>query len=87
MAKVYGLYNRTKKERYYGSTTREMKKRMQEHASGQTQATSHWNFKKDKIDHRVIQKGIPEQKATEKAHELESRRPPSRWKNLQTGGQ
>lgn len=86
VGKVYGLYNRTKKQRYYGSTTRSVEKRLQEHAASQTGATAHWNFKKDKIYHRTIAKGLSPQKATEKAHELESCKPPRWWKTLQTGG-
>ncbi|GAJ07275.1 unnamed protein product, partial [marine sediment metagenome] len=82
MAKVYGTYNYTKRERYYGSTKREVKKeRVPEHKAGQTQAIKHWNWKKDKIVTRTIAKGLPPGRATQKAHELESRKPPSGWKN------
>ncbi len=86
MAKTYGMYNYTKKERYYGKTKRVVPKRREEHATGQTQAISHWNWRKDKIITRTIAKGLPPKKATDKAHELESRKPPRGWKTIQTGG-
>lgn len=86
MAKVYGMYNQTTKERYYGTTTRPVNKRLGEHEAGQTVALRNWNWKKDKIIAKNIAKGLPPHKATEKAHELESRKPPRGWKNLQTGG-
>jgi len=86
MAKVYGMYNQTKKERYYGTTTRPVNKRLGEHESGQTAVLRPWNWKKDKIMVKTIAKGLPPYKATQKAHKLESRKPPPGWKNLQTGG-
>lgn len=86
MAKVYGMYNQTKKERYYGTTTRTVNKRQGEHESGQTTALGNWNWKRDKIVVRTIAERLTQQKAVDKAHELESRKPPPGWKNLQTGG-
>ena len=86
MAKVYGMYNQTRKERYYGSTTKPVNKRLGEHETGQTAALRNWNWKGDKIMVKTVAKGVPPHKATEKAHELESRKPPQGWKNLQTGG-
>lgn len=86
MAKVYGLYNQTKKERYYGSTTRPVNKRLGEHEAGQTATLGNWNWKRDKIIVKTIAKGLPPPRATKKAQGLESRKPPRGWKNLQTGG-
>lgn len=86
MARVYGLYNYTRRERYYGMTERPLKRRRLEHEAGQTAALSNWNWKKDKVAIRTIAKGLSARKATEKAHELESRKPPPGWKTIQTGG-
>lgn len=86
MAKVYGAYNQTKKQRYYGSTTQPVSKRLGQHQAGQTLALRNWNWKKDRIIVRTIAKGLPPAKATEKAHELELRKPPPGWKTTQTGG-
>ena len=49
MAKVYGLYNDTRRQRYYGKTRRPMRKRIGEHRAGQTASIAHWDFEKDKI--------------------------------------
>lgn len=86
MATVYGLYNYRKRQRYYGTTTRAMRERLREHRAGQTQATRHWNWKRDRITYRVIARGLPLDKAIEKAHELELRTPPPEWMVIQTGG-
>lgn len=86
MAKVYGMYNQTKKQRYYGTTTRPVNKRLGEHEAGQTAALHNWNWKRDKIMVKTIAKRLSAHEATKKAHGLESRKPPQGWKNLQTGG-
>lgn len=86
MAKVYGMYNQTRKQRYYGTTSRPANTRLGEHEAGQTRALRNWNWKKDKIIVKTIAKGVSPSKATEKAHELESRKPLPGWKTLQTGG-
>ena len=86
LAKVYGMYNQAKKQRYYGSTTQPVNKRLGQHESGQTAALRHWNWKRDKITAKTIAKRLTPQKATEKAHELELRKPPPGWKTIQTGG-
>ena len=86
MAKVYGMYNQTKKQRYYGRTTQPVNKRLGQHKAGQTPALSKWNFEKDKILARTIAKGLSPAKATKKAHKLELRKPPPGWKTIQTGG-
>lgn len=86
MAKVYGMYNKTKKQRYYGETTQKVDERLAQHEAGKTKALKNWNFKKDEITTRTIAKGLPEKKAIKKAHELEERKPPAGWKNIQTGG-
>ena len=86
MARVYGMYNRTRKEQYYGSTKRLLKERIKEHASGRCEATNHWKFGRDKIYWKTIRKGLSAQKATDKAHQLEARKPPPGWKTIQTGG-
>ena len=86
MAKVYGMYNQTRKERYYGETTRQVDERLGEHESGRTEALKKWNWQKDKITTRTIAKGLSERNAIKKAHELESQKPPPGWKNIKTGG-
>lgn len=86
MAKVYGMYNHSKRQRYYGETTRKVDKRLGEHEARKTKALKNWNFQKDKIITRTIAKGLPEKAAIKKAHELEQRKPPPRWENIQTGG-
>ena len=86
MATVYGLYNYTKRERYYGTTTRAMVERLREQKSGQTQAISHWNWRRDRITARVIATRLTLNRAIAKAHELELRTPPPGWTIIQTGG-
>ena len=86
MAKVYGAYNRSKRQRYYGKTTRKVDRRLSEHEAGNTKALKNWNWGKDKITTRTIAKGLAEKAAIKKAHELEQRKPPRGWKTIQTGG-
>lgn len=86
MAKVYGMYNQSRRQRYYGKTTRKVDKRLGEHEAGKTEALKKWNWKKDKIITRTIAKGLSEKAAIKKAHKLEQRKPPPRWKNIHTGG-
>lgn len=86
MAKVYRLSNETRKERYYGKTSGEVKKRVIAHEAGKTKALSKWNFSKNKILTKTIGKGLTEKKATKNAHRLEKRKPPPGWKIIQTGG-
>jgi len=86
MAKVYGLYNQTRRQRYYGKTRRSLKARAEEHSSGQVQATESWNWDKERVIIRTIAAGLTERQATRKAHALERRKPPPGWKTIQTGG-
>jgi len=85
MAKVYGLYNRTRKERYYGITTRQNVKRMKEHASGQANALKHWNFSEDDIEVRIVARGLSQENAVARVYELELRKSRAGWKTIQTG--
>lgn len=62
MAGVYGIYNDTKRERYYGTTKRKMPQRLGEHESGQTVSLQHWNWNSDKIRTRTIAKGSIQKK-------------------------
>ena len=83
---VYRLKNFTKKEFYYGTTEKPIRERVKEHRSGHTIAIEHWNWAKDDISYKTISMGLRNSKAIEKAHKLESRKPPKGWKTIQTGG-
>jgi len=83
---VYRLQNFTKKEIYYGTTEKPVRERVKEHRSGYTIAIEHWNWARDIIRYRTIAKGLRKNKAIDKAHKLESRKPPRGWKIIQTGG-
>jgi len=86
MATVYGLYNYTKKERYYGTTKRELTERVLEHVRGQTEALDHWDWETDDIKIKRIKRGISPIAATRKAQALEKIKPPLGWHIIQTGG-
>ncbi|TET40603.1 MAG: hypothetical protein E3J65_00685 [Dehalococcoidia bacterium] len=83
---VYVLLNFTRKERYYGTTEKPVRQRVKEQRSGGTIAIRHWNWARDDIRYRTLATGLPDSKAIEKAHKLESRKPPKGWKTIQTGG-
>jgi len=83
---VYRLKNLTKREFYYGTTEKPVRERVKEHRSGDTIAIRHWNWARDVITYKTIKTGLPNRKAIEKAHKLESRKPPKGWKTIQTGG-
>lgn len=82
---VYQLINCTKKEVYFGVTSRELKDRLIEHARGSTDAISHWVFtgaQKDKINLKVILRNKPQDTASTIAHLCEK----SYRQKLKAGG-
>ena len=83
--KVYGVYNNTRKERYYGTTKGLVPNRIREHRSRRTGALQKWNWGKDKIRYRTIAH-LPDKKAIRKAHKLELAPTPPGWRTIQTGG-
>lgn len=85
MRYVYGIYNYTRKERYYGTTEESVRDRIERHRSGQTLALQRWNWERDRIRYKTIAR-LPERRAIRKAHRLESAPPPLGWRNIQTSG-
>ena len=84
MANVYGLYNRTREERYYGVTTRQRVNRMKD-ASRQANALKHWNFDEDDITVTTVARGLSHEMAVARVYELELRKSRAGWKTIQTG--
>ena len=82
---VYRLKNHAKREIYHGVTT-DFDERYKVHARGETKAIEHWSFGKDRIVYKILKKNLDQGSASEMAHDLEERDPPSGWTNIQTGG-
>lgn len=67
---VYRLVNFTKKEIYHGITV-DFFERYKQHSSGNVEATSQWDFKKDTIKYKILLKDLPESEASDYAHAFE----------------
>jgi len=74
MRYVYGIYNYTRKERYYGTTEGSVRYRMEQHRRGYTRALQRWDWEKDRIIYKTIAR-LPETRAIQRAHRLETTPP------------
>ncbi len=90
---VYQLTNKSRREMYFGVTSKEFQTRLIEHASGTTETIKHWLFtgvSKDSITAKVIITGKPQEQASMIAHTCEKllrlKLKGTAWKVHQTGG-
>ena len=82
---VYRLVNHTKREIYYGCT-KDYSDRFRQHAREETIALKHWDFDKDEVNERLVDKNMTQREASALAHKMENQTPPELYSVITTCG-
>ncbi len=77
---VYVLINKTKKEMYFGVSKRTYERITKEHANGETETISGWDWDNDKIVGDILYPELDRYSASRTAHDSEKL-----WKLLAPG--